>query len=558
MNFPVRLSNARHARPGIAAAVACGLLALPACQLAQFRPADPAPPLPGSYNGLTTPDNSAQLRVDEFFDDPLLLSLIQQALANNQELKILAQDIRIAQNEILARTGAYLPLVGLRAGGGFEKSSRYTRNGAVDEQLEILPGQSFPKPLPDVLVAADISWQIDIWRKLRNARDAARLRYLGTTEGRNYVVTRMVAEVATNYYGLIALDRRLQTLDQTISLQERSLEITRAKFAAGRVTELAVRRFEAEVRRNQSERLIVWQDIVETENRINFLAGRFPQRVERPAVDIVNLNPPALGVGVPAQLLLNRPDIRQAERELEAAGLEVKVARAEFFPSLALTANVGYEAFNPKYLFNPEAFVANVAGNLVQPLINRRAIQAVYGTASARQLQAVYNYQRVILDAFSEVVNRVSMAENYRRSVEIKKQQLQALRSGVSAANDLYQAARAEYIEVLTAQREYVEARMVLIDTKRQQLAAVINAYQALGGGCNFSAGPAPYPTGPAVPATPQQSLPPPDAPRPLPHPQPLPPAPAPREKDAPKEKDAPPLLQIPQLPELGKNRDAP
>lgn len=536
MNLPVRLSNARHAKPVIRAAVVCGLLlVLPACQLTKYRPADPAPPLPGSFNGVTTPDNSALLRIDEFFDDPLLLGLIHQALANNQELKILAQDIQIAQNEILARTGAFLPLVGLRAGAGFDKPSRFTRNGAVDEQLDILPGKAFPKPLPDFLVGADISWQIDIWRKLRNARDAARLRYLGTAEGRNFVVTRMVAEIATNYYGLMALDKRLETLDQTIAVQQRSLEITRAKFEAGRVTELAVRRFEAEVRRNQSERLIVWQDVIETENRINFRAGRFPQRVERPAVDFVNLNPPAVGVGVPAQLLQNRPDIRQAERGLEAAGLEVKVARAEFFPSLALTANVGYEAFNPKYLFNPEAFVANVAGNLVQPLINRRAIQAVYGTASARQLQAVYNYQRVILDAFSEVVNRVSMAENYRRSVEIKKQQLQALQAGVSAANDLYQAARAEYIEVLTAQRDLMDARMVLIETKRQQLAAVINAYQALGGGCNVSAGPplVPYPNVPVLPPAPQRSLPPPpEAPQPQP-PQ-VPQLPEPRKKDAP------------------------
>jgi NodT family efflux transporter outer membrane factor (OMF) lipoprotein len=534
----------------IAAALVCAmLLVLPACQTTKFRPADPMAPLPGSYNGVTTPDNSAQLRIDEFFDDPQLLSLIHQALDNNQELKILAQDIQIAQNEILLRTGAYLPFVGLRGGAGFEKSSRFTRNGAVDEQLEILPGKAFPKPLPDFLVAADISWQLDIWRKLRNARDAAALRYLATAEGRNYVVTRMVADIATNYYGLIALDKRLATLDQTIALQQRSLEITRAKFEAGRVTELAVRRFEAEVRRNQSERLIVWQDIIETENRINFQAGRFPQRVERPSVDFIDLNLHALSVGVPAQLLQNRPDIRQAERELEAAGLDVKTARAEFFPSLSLTANVGYEAFNPKYLFNPEAFVANVAGNLVQPLINRRAIQAVYGTASARQVQRVYEYQRVILDAFTEVVNRMSMAENYRRSIEIKKQQLQALEAGVGAANNLYQAARAEYIEVLTAQRELMEARMVLIETKRQQLAAIINAYQALGGGCNFSAG-GPLTLHPNVPAlapfVPQQPLPPPPE-----APQPLPPAPPPKEKDVPAV-----LPELPKLPEPGKPKD--
>jgi multidrug efflux system outer membrane protein len=544
MNVPLRFSTTRRAKRVIAGTIACGvLLVLPACQIPKFDKPDPAPVLPPTFNGAATPENSAQLRIDEFFNDPLLLGLIQQGLANNQELKILAQDIRIAQNEILVRTGAFLPLVGLRAGAGFDKSSRFTRNGAVDEQLDILPGKPFPKPLPDFLVAADISWQIDIWRKLRNARDAARLRYLATADGRNYVVTRLVADIATNYYSLMALDKRLETLDQTIALQQQSLEMARAKFEAGRGTELAVRRFEAEVARNQSERLIVRQDIIETENRINFLAGRYPQHVERPSLDFLNLNLHALRVGVPPQLLLNRPDIRQAERELEAAGLDVKTARAEFFPSLNLMANVGYEAFNPRYLFNPEAFAANVAGNLVQPLVNRLAIQAVYGTANARQLQALYNYQRVVLDAFTEVVNRVSMAENYRQSIDLKKQQLQALQASVTAATNLFQAARVEYIEVLFAQRDLRDARMLTIETKRQQLTAVISAYQALGGGCNFAPPAPPQVLAPGVHVLPQ----PPEVLPPVPvlPPEFQPPAP-PEKKDAPAPPPAVPALPAP------------
>src|SRR5262249_7017568 len=151
---------------------------------------------------------------------------------------------------------------------------------------------------------------------------------------------------------------------------------------------------------------------------------------------------------------------------------------------LDVTAGIGYEAFSPKYLFNtPAALTYNAAGDLVAPLINRRAIQAEYATANARQLQSVYDYQRVILNAFTEVVNRVSRVENYRRSIEIKKQQLESLEAAVDSANKLFLAARREYIEVLLAQRDLLEARMVLIETKSQQLSAVVNAYQALGGG---------------------------------------------------------------------------
>jgi outer membrane protein TolC len=247
---------------------------------------------------------------------------------------------------------------------------------------------------------------------------------------------------------------------------------------------LPVQRFQAEVRKNQSEKLIVKQDIVEAENRINFLLGRYPQPVERMSAKFYDLNAHALAVGLPSQLLMNRPDVRQAERELEACGLDVKVARSRFYPALTINGGVGYEAFNPKYLFNtPEAIVANVAGNLVAPLINRMAIEADYLSANAKQLQAVYNYQRVTLNAFTEVVNRVSMVENYRKSIEIKKQQLESLEASVDSATKLFQGARVEYVEVLLAQRELMEARMVLIETKKQQLSAVASAYQALGGG---------------------------------------------------------------------------
>ena len=159
-------------------------------------------------------------------------------------------------------------------------------------------------------------------------------------------MTRLVADVAENYYRLMALDKRLENLNLTIELQEQSLEIAKANKEAARGTELGVLRFQAEVRRNQSEKLIVNQDIVVTENRINFLVNRYPQPVERVSAGFYDLNINTLSVGVPSQLLQNRPDIRQAERDLAANGLDVKVARVNFFPQLVLNAGVGLQAFN--------------------------------------------------------------------------------------------------------------------------------------------------------------------------------------------------------------------
>lgn len=464
--------------------VACVALLLPSCCLPKLHCARKGAPLPDSFNGATSAENSARLGYREFFNDPALVSLIDQAMYGNQELQILAQEIRIANYEIMARRGEYLPFVNLRAGAGLEKPSLFTPLGAVEDQLEPIPGKGFPDPLPDFLLAADISWEVDIWRKLRNARDAATMRYFGTMEGRNYIITRLVADIAEDYYELLALDNRMQTLDATIAIQQRSLELAKAKKEAARGTELAVQRFEAEVRKNQSEKLIIQQEIVEAENRINFNVGRFPQRIERPSTDFINLNLRALSLGVPAELLRNRPDIREAERELAASGLDVRVARARFYPSLDIIGGVGFQAFNPRYLFwTPESLIYNAAGDLVAPLINRKAIKADYLSANARQIQAVYNYQRVILDAYTEVINNMAKVVNYGQSIEIKRMQLAALEASVDSATKLFQNARTEYVDVLFSQRDLMEARMTLIETKQQQLAAIVNAYQALGGG---------------------------------------------------------------------------
>jgi NodT family efflux transporter outer membrane factor (OMF) lipoprotein len=428
--------------------------------------------------------NSALLPQAAFYDDPFLIDLINQALVGNQELRILAEEIRIANYETYARSGEYRPFVTGGLGAGIEKPGLHTPGGAVEDQLDAAPGKSFPDPLPNFLVGTQISWELDIWKRLRNAQQAAAVRYLGSREGRNFVVTRLVAEISENYYKLLALDNRLATLEKTIEIQKSSLLVAEAKKNAGRGTELAVRRFEAEVEKNQAERSILQQEIVETENRINFLAGRFPQRVERSSVPFVDLALNELCSGIPSELLQNRADIRQAEREVAATGLDIKVARARFYPSLSLTGGLGWNAFGTGYLFRtPESLVYGVAGDLVGPLINKRAIKAAYSTANAKQLQAIYNYQQTILEAHIEVVNFLTKVENYRRSIEIKKQQLLALEASVDAANNLFQNARAEYVEVLLAQRELMEARMLLIDTKQEQLGAVINAYQALGGG---------------------------------------------------------------------------
>jgi NodT family efflux transporter outer membrane factor (OMF) lipoprotein len=465
------------------------VLSFPACHIPAQRLAIPGPTLPTVFP--TTANKTSELgetpqslpTVQNFYTDPKLLKLIEQAVAGNQELKMLNEEVQIAVNEVQARRGAIFPTIGLGAVGGFDRNSAFMPLGAAERQLTYPTNREFPDPVPRVGIGAFLNWQVDIWRELRNARDAAIARLAAATERRNAFINQLVADVADNYYQLLALDNRIVVLDQTIALQEESLKVAIARKEAGRETELAVQRFQAEVRRNQSEKLVVRQEQVEVENRINFLLGRYPVTIERTPGDFteVTLAPPE--AGLPAQLLQSRPDIRQAERELTAAGLDVLVARARFFPRLDITAGLGWEAFNPRYLFDPGAFVANAAGGLIVPFVNRAAIKADYQSANARQLQAVYNYQRVVLDAFTEVVTQLNAAENFKKSVELRKQQLEAQAASVDSATKLFLAARVEYIEVLFAQRDLLNARLELIETKRRQISAAIAAYRALGGG---------------------------------------------------------------------------
>ncbi len=485
MYHSLSFSSAKRMKHVLARMIALGVMltVLPSCGIPRHRLGTPGPPLPPSFNGATSPENSARVGIEDFYNDRMLLCLIQKAIADNRELRVLNEEVQIASNEILARSGAYLPILSLAAGAGLDRNSRFTETGAGLLADPYLPGKHFQNPHGNFLLGANFTWQLDIYHQLRDARNAATERYAAAAERRNYFVTTLVADVAENFYRLMALDKRLENLEQIIQLQERSLEIAKVRFETTRTNKLGVLRFQAEVQRNQSEKLIVNQQIIQGENRINLLVNRFPQRVDRVSTNFYNLTIHPLSMGVPSELLQNRPDVRQAERDLLATGLDVRVARINFFPQLVLIGGVGPQSFLINHLFEPQAVVGQIAGGLVAPLVNKRAIQAQYLTANARQLQALYNYQRVILEAFTQVTNRLTAVENYTRSIDIKRQQLKTLEAAVASAADLFQNTRIEYIDVLLAQRDLRDARTTLIDTKSEQLSAIVNTYQTLGGG---------------------------------------------------------------------------
>ena len=342
---------------------------VPALKMQEARKSAPA-----TYAGGTDSTDAATTQWRRFFKDPDLRALVDSALANNQELNIMQQEIAIAKNEVRARKGEYLPFIGIGAAAGVDKVGEYTRNGAVERNLNIKEETKFPEPLPDFMIGARASWELDIWKKLRNAKQAALMRYLGTVEGKNFMVTQLVAEIADSYYELMALDNQLDILRNNLSIQQDALAIVRLEKQAAKVTELAVRRFEAEVLKNRSVQYDIQQRIVEAENHINFLVGRYPQPVRRNVQAFSTLMPDTIYAGIPSQLLSYRPDIRQAELELAAAKLDVKSAKANFYPSVRLTAGAGLSAFDAAFLLEtPASLMYSVAGDLMAPLVNRKS-----------------------------------------------------------------------------------------------------------------------------------------------------------------------------------------
>lgn len=459
-------------------------LAIAGCKVPAITQRTENTSVPAYYANSRDTTSTATIQWRSFFSDPALQNLIDTALKNNQELMITLQEIEIAKNDIRLKKGQLMPTVGARAGLGVEKVGRYTSQGAGDAATEIVPGKEVPDPLMDYSVTAYANWEVDIWKKLHHAKKAAVSRYLATIEGKNFLLGNLIAEVANAYYELLALDNQLETVEQNIALQQKALEIIKVQKEASRLTELPVQKFKAEVLNAQGLEYDLHQRISETENRINLLLGRYPQSIPRDKAAFLNAMPAVVRRGIPSQLLANRPDIKKAELELAAAKLDVKVARAEFYPSFGISAALGFQAFKPAYLFRlPESLLYSLAGDLAGPLVNRNGIKAEFYNASSRQLQAMYNYERTILNAYLEVSTQFSRIGNLERSYALKLEEVTTLSKSIDISNDLFKSARADYLEVLMTQRDALAAKLELIETRKGQLNAVTNMYRDLGGG---------------------------------------------------------------------------
>jgi len=427
------------------------------------------------------------LPIRDFFTDPNLAALIDTALLRNPDIAMAIQRIEIARASVGEREAALLPSVSAEVSGGVRRYGEYTSDGVGNYDTNfsdnITPDQQMSNPLPDYFVGVRSSWEADIWGKLRTRRKGAYLRFLATEKAQQLVITNLVAEIARLYYQLLTLDNQLEIIRRNEELQKKAVETIVIQKDAGRANELAVRQFAAQLLNTQALDIQIQQQILEVENRINLLLGRFSQPITRGIPILRQTFPDQIAIGVPAQMLRRRPDVQQAEIELKAYEADLQAARLEFLPSLNITPYLGLQAFRSSVLFSPASLAFGLLGGVTAPILNRKALKAGQRRSQAQATEALYAYNKAVITAFQEAALNMRTMENLKKIVALKEQETTTLQEGVSVSNDLFLAGYANYLEVITAQRSVLAAELEQTTIQQQRFITLVNLYRALGGG---------------------------------------------------------------------------
>lgn len=424
----------------------------------------------------------------DFFTDKFLVSLIDSALANNQDLKIALNRIAMARAAYFIQRGPLLPSVSTGVSTTLDRYGENTMNGVGNYDTNLSPNisgdRAIPNPSTETFAGLRASWELDFWGKLRNRRLAAQQRLLATELGRNWLKTQIVAEVARLFFTIETLETEADILRRNIKLQETALELVKAQKAGGRSTELTVQQATALLARSRSMQYNVAQRIIEAEARLNLLLGRYQQPVPRAQSLNKQPLPKSLKTGIPGNTLLYRPDVQSSYHELQASIADADAATAAFYPSFTITPYIGLSAFTPQLLAKiPAAATAGVAAGLNLPIFNRWALKGERNAAYALAEERLHVYQKSLLQAYAEASVAMSKIQNANQENLMRQREVAAMQQAVTAANSLYMAGYANYLELLTVQRGVLEAELGQMETRRDLLEGLVDLYQSLGGG---------------------------------------------------------------------------
>ena len=444
--------------------------------------------LPATYLQATADTNSIGATPWKlFFTDPILQQLIDTALTKNLDLLTTDQQIKIAGTYLNISKALTLPTLEGVINTQLDRYAFYTMNGVgnfdLNKSNNVTNDMRIPNVVPDLMIGFRSQWEIDVWGKLKNMKQSALAKYLGTMQGKLFLQTNIVAEVAYRYYELLGLDFEIDIVQKNIVLQQNPLEIVKAQKLGGRATELAVQQFEALVYKTKAIEYGVRQQIAETENRLNLLLGRYPQAIRR-GQGLMQLNLPVnIKSSVPANLLLMRPDVRRAMYDLTAAYRDVAAARAMYYPAFNITTFIGFQGFRLPAFLNAQSIAAGIAGNIAAPIFNRKRIRGNYSISEAQAQQMWLGYNKAMQTAVMEVQTSLQGINNLSNQYALKQQEVNGLTTAIGTANDLYANGYANYLEVITAQKSLVDAEIELTLMKKVQFQTMVALYRASGGG---------------------------------------------------------------------------
>lgn len=418
----------------------------------------------GLYGTAETADSTTlgDISWQEMFTDPQLQALIDLALTNNTDLQSAQWRVKEAEATLKSAHLAYLPSFNFAPQGTISSFD----NGAASKTYSI---------------PVTASWQIDIFGGLTNAKRKAKALYLQSREYQQAVRTQLIASVANLYYTLLMLDSQYEVTKETAAKWEESVRTMREMKAAGMTNEAGVAQYEGSYYGIVASLNDIEYSIRETENSLCSVLGEVPHEIVRGRLDEQQL-PDNLAVGVPVQMLSNRPDIRQAEYSLMQSFYATNAARSALYPSITLSGSAGWTN-NAGVITNPGKLLLSAAGSLLQPIFNANANRANLKIAKAQQEESKLAFQQALLNAGAEVNNALTQCQTARAKTDLRIKQIEAMERAVESTELLMQHSSTTYLEVLTAQQSLLSAQLSQIADQFDEIQGVVNLYQALGGG---------------------------------------------------------------------------
>jgi multidrug efflux system outer membrane protein len=405
------------------------------------------------------------------FTDQILQQHIEEGLQNNMDVRIAIQQMMAAEAYAKQGKAGYLPSFNVGANAAHQELSQNSQFGSL-----------FSGAIDQYDVTANLSWEADIWGKIRSNKRATQAAYLQSVSGHQAVKTQLISSIANTYYNLLALDAQLEVAEQTIAARESSVETIKALKNAGQVTQVAVDQNVAQYNNAKALQVDIEIAIFKTENMLSILLGKSPQHFERSRLDIQKIEQD-IKLGVPATLLSNRPDVMAAEYRLIQSFELTNVAKSNFYPSLTLTASGGFQSLELDNLLSANSLFSSIIGGLTQPLLNQRKLKTQREVAIVQQEQSLLQFKKTLLIAGTEVSNALFSYESETKKFQFIKNEVEALRQAENNSEILLKNGYANYLDLLTARQSALSAELNIIDSQLQQLVSIVDLYEALGGG---------------------------------------------------------------------------